>query len=116
MSETPLIVEHAEAAYEAIRSICHDVPAAVPAPHLYRVLGDLKNAAGYTQAEALGKLASALERSLSEYDVYEDDGADPKLRVKSAVKAMRLAAEHASKVGEALDAAQTAINRQGYRD
>lgn len=33
MSETPLIVEHADAAYEAIGAICHDAPAAGMVPY-----------------------------------------------------------------------------------
>ncbi|WP_229710997.1 hypothetical protein, partial [Sinomonas atrocyanea] len=60
-------------------------------------------------------LADGLERSLTEYDVYEDDGADPALNVAAAAGHMRLAAHLAAELGGHLSEAQNAIAQQGYR-
>ena len=105
-------------AYEAIRSINHATiftGDGIPAPVVYRVLGFLQSAAGYGMAQALGQLARGLERSLSTFDVYEDDGRDPVDSVAHAVNALTDAADLLQHVGPLLDNAQAAISRQGYR-
>ncbi len=105
-------------AYEAIRSINHATiftGDGIPAPVVYRVLGFLQSAAGYGMAQALGQLARGLERSLSTFDVYEDDGRDPADSVAHAVNALTDAADLLQHVGPLLDNAQAAISRQGYR-
>ena len=131
-------------AYEAIRSINHATiftGDGIPAPVVYRVLGFLQSAAGYGMAQALGQLARGLERSLSTFDVYEDDGRPPALahrpraRARTfstsdvsedagrdpaysgarAVNALTDAADLLQHVGPLLDNAQAAISRQGYR-
>ncbi|MBK8463751.1 MAG: hypothetical protein IPL36_12185 [Nigerium sp.] len=79
------------------------------------MLGFLQSAAGYGMAQALGQLARGLERSLSTFDVYEDDGRDPADSVAHAVNALTDAADLLQHVGPLLDNAQAAISRQGYR-
>lgn len=66
-------------------------------------------------AQALGQLARGLERSLSTYDVCDDDGRDPVDSVTHAVNALSGAVELLNWVGPLLDQAQAAISRQGYR-
>ncbi len=108
----------AEAAYEAIRSINHFTiftGDGIPAPVLYRVLGELKTANGYGLNQALDQLAHGLERSLGTYDVYEDDGRDPQESISASVEALHQAADLANQIGVLLDQAQSAIARQGYR-
>lgn len=112
--ETPAVVQEADAIYESVRAICHD-SGTHPAPTVYRVLGNLKGATGPMLAQALDQLADGLERSLAEYDVYEDDGSDPAASVSEAAQHMRAAAVLAEQIGAHLTHAQNAINRQGYR-
>lgn len=108
----------AEAAYEATRSINHSTiftGDGIPAPVLYRVLGELKSANGYGLNQAFDQLAQGLERSLETYDLYEDDGRDPQESVVAAAEALRHAADLANQIGTVLDRAQSSIARQGYR-
>ena len=105
-------------AYEAIRSINHATiftGDGIPAPVVYRVLGFLQSAAGYGMAQALGQLARGLERSLSTFDVYEDDGRDPADSVAHAVNALTDAADRRHPVGPLGANAQAARSRQGER-
>jgi hypothetical protein len=111
--EEPQVVQHAADAYEAVRSINHLTFGAVPAPVVYDVLGNLKNV-GHLLPQALGQLGAGLERSLSEYDVVEDDGGDPAESIALARAYLEEAAALAGQVGELLEKAQGAINRQGY--
>lgn len=118
MSDRWNVEAAAEAAYEAIRSINHEtifVTGGIPAPVIYRVLGELKTAGGYGLNQALDQLARGLERSLDNYDVVEDDGRDPGESVLEATEALGRAADLASQIGRLLDQAQSAIARQGYR-
>jgi hypothetical protein len=112
--ERPAVVQEADAIYDSVRAICHD-SRTHPAPTVYRVLGNLKGAAGDMLAHALTQLAAGLERSLTEYDVYEDDGSDPAESVAEAARHMRAAAVLAEQIGAHLTHAQDAIVRQGYR-
>jgi hypothetical protein len=112
--ETPAVVQEADAVYESVRAICHD-GRTHPAPTVYRVLGNLKGAAGPMLAQALNQLADGLERSLNEYDVYEDNGSDPAQSVATAAQHMRLAAHLAAELGDHLSEAQNAIAGQGHR-
>lgn len=118
MSDRTSIELDAETAYEAVRSINHATVFTgdgIPAPVVYRVLGFLQSAGGYGLAQALGQIARGLERSLSTYNVYEDDGRDPADSVARAVNALTDAANLLQQVGPLLDDAQAAISRQGYR-
>lgn len=112
--EIPIVVGEADAVYEAVRTICHHSET-YPAPTVYRVLGNLKGAVGPMLAQALEQLAVGLERSLTEFDVYEDDGRDPMESVAAAAQHMRAAATLADQIGNHLAEAQTAIAGQGYR-
>ena len=117
MSDHAAVESHAEAAYEAVRGLTHAtvfIGDGLPAPVVYRVLGFLQGAGGEGLAQALGQVSRGLERSLSTYQVYEDDGADPAGSVAAAV-AVSEAAVLARRVGRLLGGAQAAIARQGYR-
>lgn len=113
--ETAIVVQEADTVYEAVRAICHHSETQ-PAPTVYRVLGNLKSAAGPMLAQALNQLAAGLERSLTEYDVYEDDGSDPADSVATAAHHMRAAAALADQIGNHLSDAQNAIAGQGHRE
>ena len=115
--ETPAVVQEADAIYESVRAINHLTifNAVIPAPTMYKVLGNLKGASGPMLAQALGQLATGLEKSLDEYDVYEDDSRDPAESVATAAEHMRAAAALAEQMGEHLSKAQNAIAGQGYR-
>jgi len=112
--ETPAVVQEADAIYDAVRAICH-MSQTHPAPTVYKVLGNLKGAAGHMLAQALQQLAVGLERSVTEYNVYEDDGRDPVRSVVVAADHMRAAAGLAAQLGEHLAEAQNAIAGQGYK-
>jgi hypothetical protein len=103
---------HAEDAYEAIRALNHGTWRAIPAPLAYDLLGNLNNV-GYGLEQLLRQLGDGLSRSLTEYDVY-DNNRDPADSVAEAVKAMRTAAGHAHEIGQLLADAQGAISAQGY--
>lgn len=107
--------ELADAASQAIRGINHltiDSPA-IPAPEMFEVLGDLK-CLGYGLDQALRQLARSLASSLAVYALFEEDGGNPEESIAYAMDSMRVAAGHASRLGEVLDFAQADISRQGY--
>ena len=109
------VVGWPELAYESIRAINHltSGPEPVPAPTLYRVLGDLKMV-GHLLPQGLEQLSNGLERSLQELDVY-DRRSDPAESVAEAQYCLRAAMIAAARVGHWLEKAQTAIAEQGYR-
>ena len=106
------LVQHADDAYEAIRALNHRTWRAIPAPLAYGLLGNLNNL-GYGLEQLLLQLMHGLARSLTEYDVY-DNNRDPAESVGAANKALWTAARHAHEIGVLLSTAQTAINQQGY--
>lgn len=109
------LVDHAEAAAEAIRQINHlTISMTQPAPVVYRVLGNLQ-AVGQRLPQTCNQLASNLGRSLNEFEVYEDDGADPVQRVAEAVDHLTRAANLAEQLGRELSGAQNVLSQQGYR-
>jgi hypothetical protein len=108
------VVAHAETAYQAIRAINHlSLRGAVPAPLLYEVLGNLK-AVGHLLPQALTQLGRGLAASLGEYAVYDGAGKDPAASVAKARASLAEAAARAADLGLLLEAAQSAINEQGY--
>jgi hypothetical protein len=118
MTDDQLVtVQLADDAYEAVRGINHATinRAAIPAPEVYQVLGSLK-LVGHGLDQALSQLGAGLGRSLDQYDVYEDNGADPLVSVVLAVDLLTEARAHARALGELLARAQVALNGQGYRD
>jgi hypothetical protein len=50
------------------------------------------------------------------YDLSDAPGRDPQFSIIEAGTHLNDAARHAEKLGELLEAAQTAIRDQGYRD
>jgi len=106
------LVRHAEDAYEAIRALNHGTYRTIPAPLAYDLLGNL-NAVGYGLAQLLGQISDGLRRSLAEYEVY-DHNRDPADSVATASALMKEAAFDAARLGDLLNAAQIAINLQGY--
>jgi hypothetical protein len=106
------LVQHADDAYEAIRALNHRIGRPIPAPVAYGLLGSLNNL-GYGLEHLLLQLSFGLTRSLTEYDVY-DNNRDPAESVAVACKALWNAARHAHEIGVLLSTAQTAINQQGY--
>ena len=115
MSEQPAVVDSADEAYEIIKSIARGTAGrSLPAPVVYALVGNLKHAGGYTLAEVLENIASGLQESLKTHDVY-DEGGDAAANADQAAAELGAAAKLAEQIGRHLDAAQTAINRQGYR-
>ncbi|WP_020393448.1 hypothetical protein [Kribbella catacumbae] len=111
MSDDPL-VQHADDAYEAVRALNHGTFRTIPAPLAYSLLGNLNNV-GYGISQLTEQIATGLEGSLTEYDVY-DNNRDPAESVATAASLLRSAAVHAKEIGRLLSEAQTAINLQGY--
>ncbi|WP_401001045.1 hypothetical protein [Agromyces sp. GXQ0307] len=115
MSEQPAVVDDADEAYEIIKSIARrTVTGSIPAPVIYALVGNLKSAGGYTLAEVLRNMANGLQASLKTHDVY-DNGGDAAANADQAAAELKAAAKLAEQIGQHLDAAQTAINQQGYR-
>lgn len=115
--DQPITAQLADDAYEAVRGLNHATISrtSIPGPEVYRALGSLK-LVGHGLDQTLSQLASGLGRSLDEYDVYEDDGTDPLVRVAQAVDLLTEARAHARALGELLERAQGTLNRQGYHD
>lgn len=104
----------ADVAYEAIRAMNHITNTAdgIPAPVAYSVLGNLTGVAGMLP-QLLEQLASGLERSLTEFDVY-DHKREPAESVAAAQEALRTGRALASQLSDALSRAQVEINSQGW--
>jgi len=104
-----------EVAAEAIRAINHLTGhGPIPAPTLYRILGDLKRV-GHLLPQALDQLGRGLRLSLTVLDVY-DHRRDPAESVEDAVRHLDQAAAAARQLGVLLEAAQSAIADQGHRN
>lgn len=102
-----------DVAYEALRAINHlTLGGAIPAPVVYEVLGNLKGV-GHMLPQALSQLGTGLTASLEAFDVYDHKG-DPADNVTQARAYLLEAAEKSRELGELLEAAQGAINSQGY--
>lgn len=115
MTATPAIVRLAEDAHTALREINHlTMRGAIPAPVLYDVLGHLKQLSP-ALAQALRQLADRLLDSLTEYDVRDDDGADPLTTITHCCFRLADAAVFATLLGPGLEDAQAVIAHQGYR-
>lgn len=103
-----------EVAHEAIRAINHLTGhGPIPAPTVYRILGDLK-AVGHLLPQALEQLCRGLQASLTTFDVY-DHRRDPAESVRDAVALLARASRKAADLGQLLEDAQAAIAEQGYR-
>lgn len=113
--ETPKVVAVADEIYENLRALAHLTANVNPAPVVYSVLGNIK-AIGHMLPQSLAQMSAGLGRSLNDFDVYEDDGSDPVASVAEAVDHLTRAAALAAELGAELSKAQTAINKQGYRE
>ena len=103
-----------EVARESIRAINHLTGhGPIPAPTLYRVLGELKGV-GHLLPQALAQMTRGLQKSLEVYRVY--DARDPADSVLEATLLLNQALRKAAELGELLEAAQAAISEQGYHD
>lgn len=103
-----------EVARESIRAINHLTDhGPIPAPTVYRVLGELKGV-GHLLPQALAQLTRGLQKSLEVYRVY--DARDPADSVLEATLLLNQAIRKAAELGELLEAAQAAISEQGYHD
>ena len=103
-----------EVARESIRAINHLTGhGPIPAPTLYRVLGELKGV-GHLLPQALAQMTQGLQKSLEVYRVY--DARDPADSVLEATLLLNQALRKAAEFGELLEAAQAAISEQGYHD
>lgn len=103
-----------EVAYESIRAINHLTGhGPIPAPTLYRILGDLKGV-GHQLPQALEQLARGLQASLATFEVYEHRR-EPGESVAEAIGLLCRAARKAADLGQLLEDAQAAISEQGYR-
>ena len=103
-----------EVAHEAIRAINHVTsPGPIPAPTVYRILGDLKGV-GHLLPQALEQLGRGLQASLPAFDVY-DPRRNPDESVREAVALLACACRKAADLGQLLEDAQAAISDQGYR-
>ena len=103
-----------ELTHESLRAINHLTShGPIPAPTLYRVLGELKGI-GHLLPQACAQLARGLKESLHSLDVY-DHRREPGESVIEAVLLLNLALRKATELGELLEAAQAAIAEQGYR-
>ncbi|MGQ0846515.1 MAG: hypothetical protein ACT4QF_20520 [Sporichthyaceae bacterium] len=109
------ILEHAAAAAEAIRAINHLTRGGpMPAPLVYDLLGELKVLV-QRLPQALDQIANALTDSMLCYALTDAPGRDPEFSIVEAGTHLIDAASRAEKLGELLEAAQTAIRDQGYR-
>ena len=103
-----------EVAYESIRAINHLTGhGPIPAPTVYRILGDLKGV-GHLLPQALEQLCRGLQASLTACDVY-DHRRDPVESLAEAIGLLSRAARKAADLGQLLEDAQAAISEQGYR-
>lgn len=103
-----------EVARESIRAINHLTDhGPIPAPTLYRVLGELKGV-GHLLPQALAQMTRGLQKSLELHQVY--DARDPADSVLEATLLINQAVRKAADLGELLEAAQAAISEQGYHD
>lgn len=103
-----------EVARESIRAINHLTDhGPIPAPTVYRVLGELKGV-GHLLPQALAQLTQGLQKSMEVYRVY--DVREPADSVLEATLLLNQALRKAAELGELLEAAQAAISEQGYHD
>lgn len=115
--EIPAAVAAADEAYEAMKTVAETTGSGLSAgPEVYSVLGNLKLLAGPILTEALTNLGQGLSRSLEDptYDVYQDDASDPGIAAMNTMDYLNQAATKAAELAALLEAAQSAITRQGY--
>ncbi|TDW18587.1 hypothetical protein [Kribbella kalugense] len=108
------MIKSADDAYGAIRSLNDaTITATVPAPVAYALLGSLSQLQDAV-AQFAGQIATGLDRSLLDFDVY-DDARDPAESVAMAAAALEEAKTYAAVVAERVSTAQSAIAWQGFQ-
>lgn len=92
----------------------------LPAPTLYRVLGEHKMAL-WADRDAIRYLGAALQRShlqpelrITDSDFITGEAREPKTSIRDAMAELERAARLLTEAGEALEAAQSNISGQGY--
>lgn len=109
------IVRLAEDAEHALRALARLTNrGAMPAPDLYDVLGTLKQILPPLE-HALCHLPDRLIESLEVYEVYQDDGTDPRAAAGACGTHLDTSVHWLAQLRRALDDAQEAISGQGYR-
>lgn len=105
----------ADLAHEAVRAMNHltiFVDEGIPAPVVYSVLGNVAGLAGMLP-QLCTQLANGLAKSLDHFDVY-DTKQEPAITAQEAGELLGTAAALAAQLADALNAAQSAVNSQGY--
>ena len=111
----PPIVRHADDALAAMRALtCVTSSGAIPPPVVGHVLHRLALHAGSLDL-VLVQLGVGLVDSLSAYEVFEDDGAEPLTNITRGAMLIADAAERASLLSTDLLGARAAIENQGFR-
>jgi hypothetical protein len=114
MTETlPDVLRHAGDTRDAIRALSRTMPASLPAPIASELIGDLE-AACHELPLALNQIVASLTRSLSDFDMEDDDGTNPRVSVMAANLHLSLAAELADQLGDVLQQARSALAHQRY--
>lgn len=108
------LAQEGHAFHAALHAIALRSRATHPAPVVSGVLGNLQTI-GHFLPETCAQLAQGLVRSLSDYDVTEDDGTNPAESIMRAREHLSRAAELAEELGTELAKAQEALAGQGYR-
>jgi predicted Zn-ribbon and HTH transcriptional regulator len=110
------MVTEADGIYEAFRMLNHaTITNNAPAPLVYDLTGNLKAATwGYRQlCEQLGR---GVVGSLTEYEVYDNSDRTPEESAELCRAHLLRAATLLEQVGREIEAAQSAVNQQGYTD
>ncbi|ADB33554.1 hypothetical protein Kfla_4527 [Kribbella flavida DSM 17836] len=98
--------------HECVQALMHGTFRTTPAPLVYALTGNLK-VASWGLAQLSEQLGSGLRRSLTEYEVY-DNNREPGQSVDQAGAELQRAADLARQLAAAFEKAQTAINQQGH--
>lgn len=107
--------DYANDVYDATGELGREIPGNCPAPIAYSILGNLKNSSGHMLEHVLDKLVDGLEQSLIDFDVY-DTKREAAVSVATAKLHLERAAGYSKLIAQNLEAAQTAINSQGWRE
>jgi hypothetical protein len=110
----PDVLRHAGIANEAVGAMIRVAPAVLPGPTACDVLDELSGLASRLPP-VFDKIASAMLESLSEFDMVEDDGADPVERNAESRAHLAAATDLAERMCIELGMARAAIARQKFQ-
>lgn len=112
------LARNAEAALNELAQ--STVGAPVPAPHIYRLLGEIRASLAHVE-EVARALPDGLRRSLqlTTIQIYDRDPVtghprEPARQVEIASQQLLTVARHVEAAWDALDTAQAALREQGY--